>query len=183
MPASSSRTLEIDFMPRFGHWVSKFTNAFRGIGLGIKGQSSFLVHFPMALAVVVLAWFLNCNAIEWSILLLCIGFVIAIELINSSIESLAHALCKENHPGVGRALDIASAAVLVASIAAASVGGIILLQRLLDVVRDESARQTLDDARVTGMVKFDGSIPKPGTREFGKLKSDWAAKTTMSPRR
>lgn len=104
------------------HWIDKFANAFRGIRQGIVGQSSFFVHLALAFATLVLAIILHCEVWQWCVLGLCIGLVLAFELMNSAVESLAKGLCHEHNEHVGRALDIASGAVLVASIVAASIG-------------------------------------------------------------
>ena len=107
-------------------WKSKFANAFRGIIAGVDGQNSFWVHLPMAIAVIVLAWFLKVNQTELCILLLCIGAVLSAEFLNSSIECLAKSITQEENDQIRDALDIASAAVLVIS-SFASVVGLILL--------------------------------------------------------
>lgn len=114
-------------------WILKFYLAGRGVRLGIEGQNSFVVHLPMAALVILLAIVLRCELWQWCALLICIGLVLAAELANSAIEELAKALCDSHNPGVGRALDIASGAVLVASLAAASVGAIIFLSRLIEM--------------------------------------------------
>lgn len=113
------------------HWWNKFANALRGISRGVHGQTSFLVHFPVAVGVLLLAWGLQCSVMEWSLLILCIGLVLAAELFNSSLEALARGLCREHNPEVGRGLDIASGAVLVMAIAAAVVGCLVLGIRFL----------------------------------------------------
>lgn len=96
----------------------------------MHGQSSFAIHLPMAVAVVGLATWLECSITQWCILLLCIALVLALELVNSSLESLAKGLCTEHNDWVGRGLDIASAAVLLASIFSAIVGSLIFAQQL-----------------------------------------------------
>ena len=111
------------------HWIAKFRNAFRGVTFGIEGQSSFCVHLPVASLVVLLAWYLECSLWQWVTLLLCIAFVLVLELMNSAMESLAKGLCDKENQQVGRALDIASGAVLIASLAAALIGSLIFLQQ------------------------------------------------------
>lgn len=111
-------------------WVRKFYLAGRGVISGIQGQSSFAVHLPVAVLVIILAAALRCELWQWCVLLLCIGLVLSAELANSAIEELAKGLCNEPNPSVGRALDIASGAVLVASIAAACIGVIIFASQL-----------------------------------------------------
>lgn len=111
------------------HWTSKFRNALRGLWFGTAGQSSFVVHIPIAIAVLAIAGLLKCEAWQWCALALCISVVLSLELVNSSIEKLAKGLCHEHNESVGQALDIASGAVLLASCIAALIGlGIFLLQ-------------------------------------------------------
>ena len=111
-------------------WTTKFRLAFAGLGKGMTGQSSFLVHIPTSVLVVLAAWFLECELWQWCVLLLCIGWVLSAELMNSAVEQLAKGLCREHNERVGAALDIASAAVLVSAIAAAIIGGIIFANRI-----------------------------------------------------
>lgn len=113
------------------HWAKKFQNAFRGIPAGIRGQSSFSIHFAVAAGVLVLAKMVQCQRWEWVILLLCIGLVLTAELFNSALEHLARGLCNEHNEQVGAALDIASAAVLVASAFSAVIGLMILGPRIV----------------------------------------------------
>ncbi|MCA9127429.1 MAG: diacylglycerol kinase [Planctomycetales bacterium] len=104
------------------HWIAKFQNAFRGLYFGVRGQSSFAVHLPVAFAVLGLAMWMDCSWWQLCVIGLCIGLVLALELVNSAIETLAKALCQEHNELVGRALDMASAAVLLASLVAAAIG-------------------------------------------------------------
>lgn len=111
-------------------WVEKFADAFRGIKVGIRGQVSFFVHFFFCLAVVGTALVLGANHIEWSLLVLCMTIVLAAEMFNTALESLARAITDQMDPNVGSALDIGSAAVLIAAIGSSIVGTIVFLHRL-----------------------------------------------------
>lgn len=104
------------------HWSRKFRNAFRGMQVGIWGQSSFYVHGVVGLLVLLLAMILGVSPLEWCVLVLCIGLVISAELFNSAFESLAKAVTRDFDDHVRDALDIASAAVLAIAIAASIVG-------------------------------------------------------------
>jgi diacylglycerol kinase len=112
----------LNYDPDRRSWKSKFADAFRGIGLGMRGQSSFRVHLVMATAVVLLAAVLRVGLIEWCLLILCIAAVLAAELFNSAIERLAREVDRNHNPAVGAALDIASGAVLVAALGSAAIG-------------------------------------------------------------
>lgn len=112
-------------------WSEKFGDAFHGVKAGVRGQSSFFVHFFVAALVLAAAAALGVRSLaEWGVLLLCITVVLSAEMFNSAIESLARAITRDVDPHVGTALDIGSAAVLLASIGAALVGSILLANRL-----------------------------------------------------
>jgi len=71
---------------------------------------------------------------EWCLLVGAIAVVLAAEIFNSAVESLARALGPAWNPRVRDALDMASAAVLVAACGAAVVGLIVFGSRLLTLV-------------------------------------------------
>ena len=114
-------------------WAGKFKNAFRGVVVGIKDQNSFAVHIPVAILVIVVAAVCQVSLERMCILLLCIATVMGAELFNSSIESLAKSITDEEDAHIGRALDIASGAVLVVAAFAVIVGLIILVQPVLNL--------------------------------------------------
>ncbi len=116
--------------PRNRNWFSKFGFAMSGIQFAIRDQSSFRIHLPCALAVIGLGWFLRLDLCSFGLLLVCVGMVIAAELLNTSIEYLARAITDQQDENVRRALDVASGAVLMISLFAAVVGSMILLPAL-----------------------------------------------------
>ena len=111
-------------------WIHKFADAFRGVKAGVRGQSSFFVHFFIAALVVAAGAVLRVILIEWCLLLLCIAGVLTAEMFNSALESMAKAITGESDPHLGNSLDIGSAAVLLASVGAAVVGTIIFANRV-----------------------------------------------------
>lgn len=113
-----------DFKPKT--WLGKFACAFRGLWVGVRGQSSFAIHIPIMVGVLVMGCFVSVTWVEWCLLLLAIALVLAAELCNSAFEALAKAVTEEYSEPIRDALDIASAVVFVASFGAASVGLIIL---------------------------------------------------------
>lgn len=114
---------------RFSHssWRGKFRVAFRGIAVGLKSQTSFRVHVPLGLATLIVAGLLGLELWQWCILIGCVGAVIAMELMNTALESLSRAVTRDSNDWVRDALDMASGAVLVGSITSAMIGAAILL--------------------------------------------------------
>jgi diacylglycerol kinase len=115
-------------------WVFKFRCAFRGLKLGVRGHSSFFVHFFFAALVVVAAVMLHCDVLEWCVLLGCIGLVMTAELFNSAVETLFRGLDEATKERVWPCLDIAAGAVLLASLVSAAIGAIIFVCQLLKLL-------------------------------------------------
>jgi len=98
---------------------------------GVRGHSSFAVHFFFAVVALAAAVALECDHREWCLVLGCIGMVMTAELFNSSIETLFRGLEQEARDRVYPCLDIAAGAVLVAGLTAAAIGTIIFGRKLL----------------------------------------------------
>jgi diacylglycerol kinase len=111
-------------------WREKLRDAARGMKLGVRGHSSFFVHFFCGALVIAAAATLQCSLIEWALLCGCIGGVLTVELINSAIETLFHGLEESTRHRLANVLDIAAGGVLCAGLTAAGIGGIILGNRL-----------------------------------------------------
>jgi diacylglycerol kinase len=111
-------------------WRGKFRVAVRGLKFGIRGHSSFAVHFFFAALVLVSAVVLACDRLEWCVLIGCIGLVLTAELFNSTIETLFACLDEATRDRAWPCLDIAAGAVLLASATASILGLIIFLPKL-----------------------------------------------------
>ncbi len=135
MPVLSAPDRQIDETETVLHrprrsWIFKFGCAFRGIKLGVRGHSSFYVHFFFATLVVVAALVLRCDLLEWCVLLGCIGLVMTAELFNSAVETLFRGLDESTKERVWPCLDIAAGAVLLASLVSVVIGLIIFGRQL-----------------------------------------------------
>ena len=127
MPESSQRR------PR--PWREKFGDAFRGIYLGVRGQSSFRVHLPAALLVIAAAISLRCHRLEWALLLGCIGAVFTAEVFNSALEELFRGLDEPTKNRITGCLDMAAGAVLLAAATSVAIGAIVFLPKLWELVK------------------------------------------------
>lgn len=103
-------------------WKSKFGYAFRGLRRAFRTQHSFAIHLLIACVVVAAAAVLRVTTIEWGLIVAAIGMVLVAETFNTAIESLARAVHMQFHPRLRDALDIASAAVLLAAGTAVVIG-------------------------------------------------------------
>jgi len=110
-----------------GVWQEKFGHALRGLWVGFATGGSFYVHLPCALLVLVAGFVLQLGIVQWSLVILCTAMVLAAELFNTSIERLVRVVHPERDERVRDLLDLSAAAVLVISLAAATIGGMVFL--------------------------------------------------------
>ena len=114
---------------------NKFRKAIRGIIEGIRIENSFKVHFAGAILAIILGFVLGINEIEWCLVLLVIGLVLLSEMFNTVIELLVRLYTAEYSDLAGKLLDMSAGAVLISSIVAAVIGGIIFGCRLIELYR------------------------------------------------
>lgn len=110
--------------------VYSFRHAGRGLRWAVSSQANLRVHLAAATVVLILAVLLRFSSMEFVALVLCFALVIAAELFNTTLEVLIDYAWPEHHPMIGRAKDVAAAAVLVAAAGAACVGAILLARHL-----------------------------------------------------
>jgi diacylglycerol kinase len=112
-------------------WRDKLRAALRGIKWGVRGHSSFFVHFFFTALVVAAAIVLDCTLLDWCLLVGCIGAVLTAELFNSALETLFRGLDEETRSRVWPCLDIAAGAVLLASATASVIGCLVFIPKLI----------------------------------------------------
>lgn len=88
-------------------------------------------HIVAAFLVIIAGWYFNLSVIEWTVILLCIGFVISIEALNTAVEYLCDYIQPEHDAKIGSVKDIAAAAVFIAAVISAIVGLIIFLPKII----------------------------------------------------
>jgi len=106
--------------------VRSFGYAFHGVALLLRSQHNAWIHATATLLVCALGGLLGVSRGDWLWLVAAIAAVWAAEALNSAIESLADAVHPAPHPLVGRAKDLAAAAVLIVSLGAATIGFLVL---------------------------------------------------------
>jgi diacylglycerol kinase (ATP) len=126
---SPSRARRIDVR----RTLYSFRHAGRGLAWALSSQANLRVHLIIAVLVLVGAVLFRFSAIEFVALVLCFAIVIAAELFNTTLEVIIDYAWPEHHPMIGRAKDVAAAAVLVAAAGAALVGALLLARHLFHI--------------------------------------------------
>ena len=106
-----------------------FGYAFEGIMTCIKKERNMKIHCVFTALVVLAGIILGISATEWCICLTLFGLVMALELVNTSVEAVVDLVTEERKPLAKIAKDMAAGAVLIAAIMAAIAGGIIFVPK------------------------------------------------------
>ncbi len=107
-----------------------FIPAFKGIKYAFIYEHNLRIHVFFAIFVVFLSLWLNLSAVEWSVLIVCIGMVFGAEIFNTALEQLVNFISPGYHEVAGRIKDLAAAAVLVFTLMAILTGMLILIPKL-----------------------------------------------------
>jgi len=111
--------------------LQSFLHAFNGLKIALKEEHNMRIHLAVTLCVLVFAVIFNINKYEWIAIIFAIGFVFAMELINSAIENIADFVSLEKHDTIKKIKDLSAAAVLVSAITAVFIGLIVFLPKIL----------------------------------------------------
>jgi undecaprenol kinase len=104
--------------------------ALNGIRAAVGGEASFRLQLMLALAASAVLLVLRPPLLWTALFILSASAVLALELLNTALERLADHLHPQRHPAIRAAKDCAAAAVLVASVAALIIGGLIVAMHL-----------------------------------------------------
>ncbi len=110
-----------------------FRVAFNGLAYGVRTQRNLQIHLVLGGLVVIAGAMFGLTAIEWCVIVFCIGLMWSAELLNTSIEVLVDLLSPEYHERARVAKDVAAAGVLCAALASAAVGAIVFLPKLMSM--------------------------------------------------
>ena len=115
--------------------LGRLFNALRyssqGLAAALRHEAAFRQELALAVILAPLAFWLGQTPAQILLLLGTLIFVLVVELLNSALEALADTITLEHHPLIGRAKDLASAAVLLSLIFAGAVWLSFLYSRLL----------------------------------------------------
>lgn len=111
-----------------------FGYAFKGIDDVISSEPNMKIHVSVAILVVIMAFLLKISMIEWIILVLLIGLVLAAEVINTTIENLVDMYTKDYNERAKVVKDTAAGTVLILAITAVIIGLMIFIPKIILVL-------------------------------------------------
>ena len=108
-----------------------FVYAFQGIVSAFKTEQNLLIHTIALIINIILMIVLKLNIMECALIIIVIIIVFSLEMINTSIEYAIDMAMPQIHPLAKISKDVASGAVLIASIGALIVGLLIYLPKII----------------------------------------------------
>ncbi|MDN5709614.1 MAG: diacylglycerol kinase family protein [Planococcus sp. (in: firmicutes)] len=112
-------------------FLSSFRFAAQGVGASIKQEQNMRVHAFSAVIVLIAGIWTGLEPIEWMLVIVLIGGMLALELVNSALERTVDLVTRERHPLAKQAKDMAAGAVLVFAVTSAIIGLLIFLPKWL----------------------------------------------------
>ncbi len=101
-----------------------------GIREAFQKEPNLRTHFLIAILVILLAFLLGFNRIEWILLTIMIFFVLTLELLNTAVEAIVDLIAPEIKAEAKVAKDVSAAVVLFASILSVIVGVLLFYPKI-----------------------------------------------------
>ena len=114
--------------------IKSFRYAFAGLRVLFREEHNSRIHAFAAICVVIAGFVFRISAYEWIAVTIVIGMVLCAETINSSLERTADFVKAERDDRKRDIKDLGAAAVLLTALAAAIVGLIIFLPKILSLI-------------------------------------------------
>ena len=114
--------------------IKSFSYAFKGLKVLIIDEHNSRVHLFFSISVIILGAYFKINSIEWLFIVASIGIVISMEAINSAVESLADFVSPNYHELIKKTKDLAAASVLISACTAFTIGLVIFLPKITNLV-------------------------------------------------
>jgi diacylglycerol kinase (ATP) len=103
-----------------------FSYSLAGLRAAIRHEAAFRQELALGLPMIVLALFIAPGRWEALAMIASVLLVWVVELLNSAVEALADAVTVDQHPLLGRAKDLGSAAVMICLMLAAATWAVAL---------------------------------------------------------
>jgi diacylglycerol kinase (ATP) len=110
--------------------IRSFRFAWEGIISFLRLEHNAWLHFMATIVVITLSALVGVTKLELLALVFAIGFVWVAEMFNTCIERVMDFVSVHQHPEIKFIKDLAAGAVLVASVTALAVGGIVFIPKL-----------------------------------------------------
>ena len=118
----------------FARFKKSFGYSIDGLKYAYKYEQSMLIHIFATILAILLGLICQITLIEWCMVFIAIGIVLAGELINTAIEAVVDLVTLEIHPLAKIAKDCGSAATFVMSVIAAIIGCLVYIPHFIEML-------------------------------------------------
>jgi diacylglycerol kinase len=115
--------------------LKSLAHALRGVDHIVRTQPNARLHLLAAVLVCAAGVYVGLGRAAWRWISVAIALVWSAEAFNTALEQLADVLHPARHAGIGRAKDVAAAAVLIAALGAAVIGLLVFVPHLVALGR------------------------------------------------
>lgn len=114
-------------LPFLSSRARAFRHAFRGWSFVVRTQRNAWIHAVVSVAAVIVSIWLRISPRDWAVIIIAIAMVWTAEFINTALEAVVDLASRQEHHELARlGKDVGAAAVLIAAMAAALLGFLIL---------------------------------------------------------
>lgn len=132
--AKNSRDFAWQIAPNL---LKSFKYAWTGLCYAFVTQRNFRIHTIIGTLALSLSFLLNLAMVEIAVITMMTGLVLALELLNTAIESVVDLTVKQTYHELAKiAKDCSAGAVLVSALASVIIAGSLIVPPLLTVVRE-----------------------------------------------
>ncbi len=117
----------------FKRIISSIYNSGNGLKAAYSSEQSMYIHLVVSIVLLAFSFYFNISVIEWMFVIGIIGLTLAIELINTAIESVVDLVTKDFHPLAKIAKDTASGAEFVLTITCFIISLIIFVPKIMEL--------------------------------------------------
>jgi diacylglycerol kinase len=114
--------------------LQAFCHAFKGLQIFFLFERNGKIQLLVSGGVVVAAFILHISVTKWIAVILCIGLVLALEMLNAAIEKICDLVHEDFHPAIKIIKDISAASVLWVSIISIIIGYIIFIPKIISLL-------------------------------------------------
>lgn len=114
-------------------WRQRLIQAERGISNGLKGDSTFFVHFFATSIVLAAGAVMGLEILQWGLVALSLALVFSAEMFNQALKAILQSEQPNPPDNVKKALGISTAAVLFSIIGAVITLALVFWQRAADM--------------------------------------------------
>jgi diacylglycerol kinase (ATP) len=113
--------------------IRSFKYAIQGISQAVS-QPNMQIHLVVAVMVIIAGFVFKIARTEWMLVVFAIGMVLAAECMNTALEKLTDLVSPGHNELAGKVKDMAAGAVLICAAAAAIIGLIVFIPKIVEII-------------------------------------------------